>query len=155
MKCLYCGGRGWSWVGVASNAERQPCEPCGSRGRMSADPGAWAGLILLLVSALFSLGVILYVATAAFGQTHPNDRSLKWFRSLEPPTQTALVAGAMAAVGHLGLRCPEPITVGEQVAQLRLQLARVDESWISVYFQLITKRGCRVVDNTIDPKEGA
>ena len=151
MQCPYCRGRGWAWVGVASNAIREECEPCGGKGHGRMDWGPAVGFILVL----FSAALCLLWATAAFGQTHPDDRSLGWFRSLEMRTQTALVSGAMAAVGHVGVRCPEPITVAEQVAQLRMQLARVDEPWIGVYFDLITKRGCRVETDEEDPKEGA
>ena len=108
-------------------------------------------LIWFLLSVLI---VLAFWASAAPAESlHPDDRSLAWFRTLPRGAQTALVAGAMAAVGHVGVRCPEPMTVGEQVARLQWRVnIDVNTPWIDVYFEDITTRGCQV-EQHIDPNE--
>ena len=157
MKCPYCGGRGWYWTGVGDNAYREECNPCGGKGRGHLDPWALGGIILLLVSTLITLGILHFSLTLAQGAevpVYPEERSLKWFRSLTEHARVAMVAGAMATVGHVGMRCPEPITVKEHVARLQYGSALdLDKPWISVYFDIITARGCRIERD--DDKEGA
>lgn len=60
MKCTYCRGRGWAWVGTVHNAEREPCEPCGGRGRLFVDWGAIGGAVACLISAVFVCSFIVW-----------------------------------------------------------------------------------------------
>ena len=160
-KCPYCGGRGWAWVGVGGNADREPCDECQGTGRTGIQWVSIGGVALVVVSAIFSLALILWSSHMAFGAEVPQyaeERTLAWFRTLPEGTKTALVVGAMAAVGHVGLRCPEPVTVGEQVARLSWgSTLALHEPWIKAYFDHITARGCRVEDDepTVDLKGGA
>ncbi len=52
MKCPYCGGRGWVWVGIASNAEREGCEPCAGTGRMPPETWPVWGIVILVACSL-------------------------------------------------------------------------------------------------------
>lgn len=61
MQCPYCRGRGWHWVGVASNAYREECEECRGKGRGRIEWGPLAGLVLVLASAAASAWLIVYV----------------------------------------------------------------------------------------------
>ena len=159
MNCPYCRGRGWAWVGIASDAYREECEPCRGKGQGKVNWSIIGGIGLVIVSAVFSIALILW-SSQAFGAGAPRyaeERTLAWFRTLPDGTRAALIAGAMAAVGHVGLKCPEPITVAEHVARLTWgsNLA-LREPWIKAYFNLITARGCRVENDepTVDLEGG-
>ena len=58
MQCPYCRGRGWQWIGVASNAYRAECEECGGKGRGQVKLGPLLGLACCVVSAAFVLGML-------------------------------------------------------------------------------------------------
>lgn len=51
VKCVYCGGRGWAWVGVGSNAEREMCDECLGSGRVPLELMGLLGGVLCLASA--------------------------------------------------------------------------------------------------------
>ena len=155
MTCPYCGGRGWAWVGVASNAERVECEPCGGtgHGRVNWDPVI--GALLVIVSALLVFGIIHFSSGFAYGET-AGSLTLKDFRAMPLITKAALVNGAMATVEHLGMTCPDPQrTVGEYVS--RLTYLKLDESapWVSYFLLLTTEQGCQITELEDNPKEGA
>lgn len=59
-KCLACGGRGWIWVGVGGNADREPCDLC-TAGRRQVDWYPWLGVLALLVSAATVIGTAVYL----------------------------------------------------------------------------------------------
>lgn len=63
MKCPWCGGRGWEWVGVGGNAVREECEPCRGTGLGSINWGAWAGLLAILASAGLMVALIVWTTT--------------------------------------------------------------------------------------------
>lgn len=157
IKCVYCGGRGWAWHGVARNAERVPCEPCGETGRAPTNWWGVGGTFLLLVSMLVTCAFILWTTTAAFGQT-AGGMTLAEFRRLADPTKSALVAGAMATTEYVGMACPDPQrTVAEYVSALtwRKQFD-AGKPWIAYYFTLTDEHGCRVeVKPSNDPTPGA
>ena len=143
MKCPYCGGHGWSWVGVASNAERQPCEPCGGQGRDRVDRGRLMGLLLVLGSALFSIWVILHMANAAFG-AEAGKVALSEFRAYHSALQVGAVNGAFAVTDTMGIRCPTPNkTVGEYIAALQYRSYDVTKPWVTYLIQLMHEAGCR------------
>ena len=157
MNCPYCGGRGWAWYGIASNAERVPCEPCAGAGRGRADWGPLGGLVIVLFSVVVCAGLLLWGVMAVFGAT-AGEMTLKEFRALPEPTRTALVAGAMAATEHLGLRCPAPqLTVVEYASALTWR--RLDEQipWVDQFIRLAVQQGCQVSDKQAhnDLEEGA
>ena len=156
IKCCYCGGRGWSWVGVAGNAERVPCEACGETGRTRTNWWGVSGTLLLLVSMLATCAFILWATTAAFGQT-AGSMTLKEFRAHPQLTKSALVAGAMATAEHLGLRCPDPqLSVAEYVSRLTWRKLDDQQPWVSHFFVLTTQQGCEVGEQSaMNPKEGA
>ena len=157
-KCCYCGGRGWIWVGVASNADRVPCEPCGGggRGRLSID--GVIGVLLVLISAFIVFGIIHFSVTFAHGQT-AGAMTLREFRQLPGAAKIGMVAGAMAATEHVGMRCPDPQrSVSEYVSILTYRATFTDtHPWIEFYFRLVDEHGCRVEESegSMDPKEGA
>lgn len=160
-KCCYCGGRGWSWVGVASNAFKEPCNPCGGAGRWTrVNWGVIGGLVAVLFSAALCLGIIVWSTQSAYGAeptpTIAGQATLKWFRGLPQGTRAALVAGAMAAVNHAGMQCPQAITVAEHVSALTYR-GSLDESkpWVEHYFSLAFEQGCRIIENDVTDKEGA
>jgi len=66
-KCCYCAGRGWSWVGIASNAVREPCYPCDGQGRLPVNWHGVTGFVLVLFSAMLILGVLTWGVRAAYG----------------------------------------------------------------------------------------
>ncbi len=152
-KCVYCGGRGWAWYGIANNAEREPCAPCGGRGRMRIGWGI-AGACLLLLSGVLVIGLILLTIQAAFGES-AGSVTLKQFREYPERARTALVAGAMAVTEHAGMVCPGPLmTVKEYVTTLTHRPFDESAPWVAAYFALIDERGCGVPSG-IDQKEGA
>lgn len=51
-KCLWCGGRGWMWVGVGSNAGREPCYECDEQGYVPWSLWGAVGIAALITSAL-------------------------------------------------------------------------------------------------------
>ncbi len=59
MKCPFCKGRGWTWVGAPSNAYRAECEECGGKGRGRMEWGPLAGVLLVLLSTAFCLWLLL------------------------------------------------------------------------------------------------
>lgn len=156
IKCCYCGGRGWSWVGVAGNAERVPCEACGETGRARTNWWGVSGTLLLLVSMVLTCAFILWATTAAFGQT-AGAMTLQEFRAHSQFTKSALVAGAMATAEHLGLRCPDPqLSVAEYVSRLTWRTLDPQRPWVSYFFDLTTQQGCDVdLTPQTDLKEGA
>ncbi len=157
MKCPYCGGRGWAWYGIASNAERVPCEPCAGAGQAGADWGPLGGLALILFSFVVCAGLIIWGATALFGAT-AGEITLKEFRAYAQPTQVALVLGAMAATEHLGLRCPAPqLTVTEYASALAWRKLDEGQPWIGQFIRLMVQQGCQVSDKQAfnDPEEDA
>ena len=80
MKCCYCGGRGWTWVGVASNAVREPCGPCDGRGRWHrVNWGTVGGLVAVLFSLALAIAIIHLSVSLAHGQT-AGSMTLKEFR---------------------------------------------------------------------------
>ena len=153
MKCPYCGGRGWAWRGIASNAERALCEPCNGSGEGRPAWGPLAGLLIVLFSFVVTLGLILWASTAAFGGS-AGSVTLKQFRAYPEQTRVSLVMGAMATTEHAGLACPPPVmTVAEYAAALQSRAFDETRPWIVYYFQLIDERGCKVEEDTV--KEGA
>ena len=144
MKCCYCNGRGWTWRGIARNAEREPCEPCGGFGRTRTHWGPLAGLLIILLSFALTLGIIIWSAQAAFGES-AGSVTLKQFRLYPDQARTALVVGAMATTEHAGLVCPKPqMTAADYVTALQSRTFDETKPWILYYFQLIDERGCRV-----------
>ena len=156
-KCCYCGGRGWAWRGIASNAERVPCEPCGGEGRWRrVNVDRLVGVLLVLTSAFIVFGVIHFSVLFAYGQS-AGALTLKDFRVLPQSTRIMLVAGAMAATEHAGLRCPDPQrTVAEYVSALTFRRLDDTQPWVGHYFRMADEQGCRVEDEEpLSPKEGA
>ena len=154
MKCPYCRGRGWEWVGIASNADRVPCDECGGTGRGQVNWGPLAGLGLVLFSAALCLGLIVWASTAAFGQT-AGGMTLKEFRAHPQLTKSALVAGAMATAEHLGLRCPDPqLSVAEYVSMMTWKKLDDQQPWVAQFFMLTTQQGCDVGE-TQSKEDGA
>ncbi len=158
VRCCYCGGRGWVWRGIASNAERELCEPCGGSGHTRTLWGAIGGLLLVLLSAAWVIWIIVWTTQAAFGESAGSAGSvtLNQFRLYPDHIRIALLAGAMAATEHASLVCPAPqMTVAEYAATLQWRVFDEEKPWIVYYFQLIDERGCRVPEEEIDGKEGA
>ena len=157
-KCTYCGGRGWAWRGVASNAVREPCEPCGGEGRWTRpNVDRIVGILLVLVSAFITLGIIHFSVSLAHGQS-AGAMTLGEFRQLPGPTKSAMIAGAMATTEHVGMRCPDPQrTVAEYVSALTWRKLDVAQPWVEYYFRMTTEHGCRVEDDEepVSLKEGA
>ena len=115
---------------------------------MRIDWGIVAGIILVLFSAAFMIGLIMWTVDVAFGET-AGEMTLKAYRALPASAKSALVAGAMAATEHVGIRCPNPqLSVGEYVSTLNFR-ASLDESkpWIAHYFDLIMAKGCVVEED--------
>ena len=156
MICPYCGGRGWAWRGVASNAIREECEECQGKGRGRVNWGPLVGVTLVLFSFALCVMLILWTTQAAFGET-AGSITLKQFRAMPSSQRSTLIAGAMAATEHLGLICPEPQrTVGEYVAALTHRKLDDSTPWVAQYFTLADEHGCRVPEGGgVDPKEGA
>lgn len=151
-KCCYCGGRGWSWRGVASNAVREPCEPCGGAGRWRRPNIDYiVGTLLVLVSAFIAFGIIHFSLTFAYGQT-AGAMTLKEFRQLPGAARISLVAGAMAATEHVGLRCPAPQrAVSDYVFILTYRATFNDaQPWVEYYFRLTDEHGCRIEEKGVE-----
>ena len=158
MRCCYCGGRGWTWVGVASNAEREPCGPCEGRGRWHrVNWGTVGGVVIVLFSLALFLAILHWGVSLAHGAS-AGSMTLDAFRKHPSEIRTALVAGAMAATEQAGLRCPAPQgTVAEYVSALQWRVLDTNKPWIAYYFMLLDQRGCQVENDQpvgIDPKEG-
>ena len=66
-RCCYCAGRGWSWVGIASNAVREPCYPCDGQGRLPVNWHGVTGVLIVLFSAALILGVLTWGVRVAYG----------------------------------------------------------------------------------------
>ena len=60
MKCVYCGGRGWAWVGVGHNADREACGPCEGSGRTRFDLDGVVALVIITCSAIIT-GFFFYL----------------------------------------------------------------------------------------------
>ena len=99
-----------------------------------------------------TLAILLIATGTALGQPlSAGVMTLKEYRALSSHAKTALMAGAMAATEHVGLRCPDPqFTVGEYVSVLMFR-GTLDETkpWISHYFDLATAKGCRVEEDVL------
>ena len=63
MKCPWCNGRGFTWVGTPDNADRGLCGPCRGSGQGRLDWTAVGGLVLVLLSGGVMLWFIYYVTT--------------------------------------------------------------------------------------------
>ena len=157
-KCCYCGGRGWVWVGIASNAERVSCDACEGKGRWRRPNMDTIIAILLLVMSLgIAVGIIHFSLSFAYGGT-AGAMTLKEFRQLPGTTKSAMVAGAMATTEYVGLACPDPQkTVAEYVSALTWRKLDDGKPWIEFYFRLTDEHGCRVEESGdgVTPKEGA
>ena len=119
---------------------------------MKIDWSIVGGILLLLFSAAFMIGLIMWTVDVAFGDT-AGLITLKAYRALPASTKSALVAGAMAATEHVGMRCPDPqLSVGEYVSTLNFR-ASLDESkpWIAHYFDLVMAKGCVVEEDRTLP----
>ena len=156
-KCCYCGGRGWVWVGIASNAIREPCGPCDGRGRWHrVNWGVVGGLVAVLFSMALSFAIIHFSVSLAHGQT-AGGMTLKEFRQQPPMVKSALVAGAMATTEHVGMQCPDPQrTVAEYVSALTWRKLDDQKPWVAYYFTLTNEHGCRIEDDApVSSDEGA
>ena len=122
---------------------------------MRIDWGVVGGIILVLFSAAFMIGLIMWTVDVAFGET-AGEMTLYIFRSQPHETQILLIVGAMAAVEHVGLVCPSPMTAEDILYELRTHWGDYSEPWIKQYFDIITARGCHIgTDSSFDLKEGA
>ena len=98
-----------------------------------------------------TLAILLIVTGTALGQPlSAGVMTLKEYRALSSHAKTALMAGAMAATEHVGLRCPDPqFTVAEYVSVLTFRTLDEAKPWISHYFDLATAKGCRVEEDVL------
>ena len=120
---------------------------------MKVDWGIVGGIILVLFSAAFMIGLIMWTVDVAFGET-AGEMTLYTFRSQPHETQILLIVGAMAAVEHVGLVCPKPMAAEDILYELRSHWD-YSEPWIKRYFDIITARGCHAgADVLFDPRQG-
>jgi hypothetical protein len=96
----------------------------------------WAGV----------LGVVVMLAALCEGAEVVGKMSISEFKSMQEGYQLTMVAGAMALAGHLGMRCPQPFTVGEMRAAILYRNWVQSGPWVAVIFTMYEERQCKIAE---------
>jgi hypothetical protein len=97
----------------------------------------WAGV----------LGVVVMLAALCEGAEVAVEKiSVSEFKSLREVDQVMMVVGAMAVAGHMGMRCPQFLSVGEMRAAILYRNWVQSDPWVAALFTIFAEKGCKIAE---------